>query len=179
MNSAFSVLPVEARREQRLAYRSFLAARDGAVDIERRTLSRREERMHRFLTPAASTREIDRALFDERYARYDARRETSHFLDLLRVAREVLRDLPEVRDAVEERLIDVIIDEVGHVSYNRLCLGSLGLAQARMICPIVAAGLGDVVPEFRSLGLRLGTNVDRPLFERDLPEQVRREAFFA
>jgi hypothetical protein len=281
MSSAFSALPVEARREQRLAYRSFLEARDGAVDVERRTLSRREERMHRFLTPAASTREIDRALFDEQYARYDARRETSrevllllalvkinaaeaygvermieplkarvrkdaddlelvvtieedyhtkillsasvlygmsitapyrpraslralmgaiatvshsmsrpiilvaellgttYFLDLLRVAREVLRDLPEVRDAVEERLIDVIIDEVGHVSYNRLCLGPLGLAQARMICPIVAAGLGDVVPEFRTLGLTLGTNVDRPLFERELPEQVRREAFFA
>ncbi len=281
MNSAFSVLPVEARREQRLAYRDFLAARDGTVDIERRTLSRREQRMGHFLTPASSTREIDRALFDAQYAHYDARRETppevllllalvkinaaeaygvermieplkarvrgdaddlelvvtieedyhtrillsasvlygmnitapyrpraslralmgaiatvshamsrpiilvaellgtTYFLDLLRVAREVLRDLPEVRDAVEERLIDVIIDEIGHVSYNRLCLGSLGLAQARMICPIVAAGLGDVVPEFRSLGLRLGTNVDRPLFERDLPEQVRREAFFA
>ena len=70
--------------------------------------------------------------------------------------------MPVSRDAVEERLIDVIIDEVGHVSYNRLCLGPLGLAQARMLCPIVAAGLGDVVPEFRTSGLTLGTSVDRP-----------------
>jgi hypothetical protein len=104
---------------------------------------------------------------------------TIYFLDLLRVAREVLRDLPIVRDAVEERLIEVIIDEVGHVSYNRLCLGSLGLAQAKMLCPIVAAGLGDVVPEFRTLGLTLGTSVDRALHTRELPAEVRRRAFFA
>lgn len=282
MNSVFTSLPVDARREQRLAYRSFLEARDGAVDVERRTLSRREEGMHRYLTPTSTPRELDRDLFDEQYARYDPRREMSremllllalvkinaaeaygvqrmieplmarvlreeddleliltieedyhtkillsasslygmtvtapyrpraslraligamagvshtmsrpivlvaellgtiYFLDLLRVAREVLRDLPVVRDAVEERLTDVIIDEIGHVSFNRLCLGSLGLTQARMLCPFVAAGLGDVVPELRSLGLKLGANIDRPLFERsELPEQVRRHAFFA
>ena len=85
-----------------------------------------------------------------------------------------------VRDAVEERLTEVIIDEIGHVSFNRLCLGSVGLANARMLCPIVAAGLHDAVPEFRPLGLKLGTHVDRPLFERsELPDEVRRRAFFA
>jgi len=105
---------------------------------------------------------------------------TLYFIDLLRVAREVLHDLPAVRDAVEERLTDVIIDEIGHVSFNRLCLGSMGLAQARMLCPIVAAGLGDVVPELRTLGLKLGANVDRPLHLRgELPDQVRQQAFFA
>ena len=242
MNSVFSALPIDARREQRLAYRDFLAARDGTVDVERRTLSRREESMGHFLRPASSTREIDRALFDAQYAHYDARRETppevllllalvkinaaeaygvermieplkarvrrdaddlelvltieedyhtkillsasvlygmtitapyrpraslralmgaiasvSHtmsrpiilvaellgtiyFLDLLRVAREVLRDVPVVRDAVEERLIDVIIDEIGHVSYNRLCLGSMGLAQAQDALPVRRGG---------------------------------------
>ncbi len=282
MNSVFSPLSLDARREQRLAYRDFLEARDGAVDAERRTLSRREESMQRYLTPASCARELDQVLFEEQYARYDPRREMSremllllalvkinaaeaygvermieplmarvlresddleliltieedyhtkillstsglygmtvtapyrpraslraligamasvshtmsrpivlvaelvgtiYFLDLLRVAREVLHDLPVVRDAVEERLTEVIVDEIGHVSFNRLCLGPLGLAQARMLCPIVAAGLGDVVPELRSLGLKLGANVDRPLFERsELPDQVRRHAFFA
>jgi hypothetical protein len=282
MKSVFSPLPLDARREQRIAYRGFLEARDGTVDIEHRTLSRREEKMHRYLAPASSTREIDRALFDEQYARYDPRREMSremllllalvkinaaeaygvsrmieplmarvlresddleliltieedyhtkillstsglygmtvtapyrpraslraligvmagvshtmsrpivlvaeligtlYFLDLLRVARAVLHELPAVRDAVEERLTDVIIDEIGHVSFNRLCLGSVGLAQARMLCPIVAAGLRDVVPELRALGLKMGADVDRPLHLRsDLPEEVRRHAFFA
>jgi hypothetical protein len=282
MSTVFSALPVVERHEQRLAYREFLAARDGTVDFERRTLSRREEGMERYLGPISNARTIDRGLFDEQYARYDPRREMSremlllltlvkvnaaeaygvgrmiepliakvrrdsddlelvlnieedyhtkillstsglygmtvtapyrprtslraligamataphamsrpiilvaellgtlYFLDLLRVAREVLHDLPMVRDAVEERLTDVIIDEIGHVSFNRLCLGSMGLAQARMLCPIVAAGLGDVVPEFRTLGLKLGANIDRPLSERsELPEQVRRQAFFA
>lgn len=282
MNSVFSSLSVEARREQRAAYRGFLAARDGSVDIDRRTLSRREETMQRYLAPAGSTREIDQTLFDEQYARYDVRRAMSremllllalvkinaaeaygvnrmieplmarirkesddleliltieedyhtkillststlygltitapylpgaglraiigvtanvphtlsrplvlvsellgtlYFLDLLRVVREVLVDLPEVRDAVEERLLEVIVDEIGHVSFNRLCLGSMGLAQARMLCPIVAIGLADAVPELRSLGLKLGRHIDRPLFLRDeLPDQVRRQAFFA
>jgi hypothetical protein len=55
----------------------------------------------------------------------------------------------------------------------------MGLTQARMLCA-VAAGLGDVEPEPRSLGLKLGSNIDRPLFERsELPEQVRQHAFFA
>ena len=227
MNSVFTALPVEARREQRLAYRDFLASRDGTVDIARRTLSRREESMQRYLAPTANSRAMDRSLFDEQYAHYDPRRKMSremllllalvkinaaeaygvermlhplmarvlresddleliltieedyhtkillsasslygmtvtgpyrpraslraligaiatvshtmsrpvvlvaellgtiYFLDLLRVAREVLRDLPVVRDAVEERLTDVLIDEIGHVSFNRLRLGSM------------------------------------------------------
>jgi hypothetical protein len=282
MNSVFTALPVEARREQRLAYRDFLASRDGTVDIARRTLSRREESMQRYLAPTANSRAMDRSLFDEQYAHYDPRRKMSremllllalvkinaaeaygvermlhplmarvlresddleliltieedyhtkillsasslygmtvtgpyrpraslraligaiatvshtmsrpvvlvaellgtiYFLDLLRVAREVLRDLPVVRDAVEERLTDVLIDEIGHVSFNRLCLGSMGLTQARVLCPLVAAGLGDVVPELRTLGLRLGADIDLPLHQRrELPELVRRRAFFA
>jgi len=285
MNSVFSALPLEARQEQRLAYRNFLSVRDGAVDFDNRTLSRREESMDRYLTPVESIRrfdQADQALFDEQYACYDPGREMSremlllltlvkvnaaeaygvermlqpllsrvlresddlelilnieedyhtrillststlygmsvtvpyrpraslraligamanvsqkmsrpiilvtellgtiYFLDLLRVAREVLKEMPVLRDAVEERLTEVIIDEIGHVSFNRLCLGPLGLAHARMLCPIVAAGLRDAVPEFRPLGLKLGSHIDRPLFERsELPDEVRSRAFFA
>ena len=243
MTSVFSALPLEARHEQRLAYRSFLSARDGTLDVERRTLSRREEAMDRYLTPTPSPREIDRTLFEEQYTRYDPRRKLSRemllllalvkvnaaeaygvtqtiesvlgrllreaddieliltveenyhtkillsastlyglsvtapyrprpslrvligsiasvpptvsrplvlvsellgtlfFLDLLRIARDVLRDLPAVRDAVEERLCEVIVDEIGHVSFNRLSLGAMGLAQARMLCPIISIAI--------------------------------------
>jgi hypothetical protein len=282
MKTVFSALPRDARRDQRLAYRDFLAARDGAVDVERRTLSRREASMQRYLTPVSNTRPIDQSLFDEQYARHDPRRQISpemllllslvkvnaaeaygvnrmiepltarllresddleliltieedyhtrillstaglygmtvkapyrpraslraligtmantphavsrpfvlvaeligtlYFLDLLRVAREVLHDLPVVRDAVEERLMEVLIDEIGHVSFNRLCLSPVGLAQARMVGPLVARGLSDVVPELRALGLKLPANVEQPLHLRtELPEQVRRQAFFA
>jgi hypothetical protein len=282
MSSVFSALPADARSEQRLAYRAFLAARDGTVDVERRTLSRREETVQKYLAPTAPAREIDRALFDQQYASYDPKRPMSremllllalvkvnaaeayavarmiepllarflreaddleliltieesyhtrilvsstalygmtiggpytpraslraligaianvspamarpivlvsellgtlYFLDLLRVAREVLAELPMLRDAVEERLTEVIIDEIGHVSFNRMCLGPAGLAQARMLCPVIAMGLADVVPELRTLGLKFGPNVDRPLHTRsDLPDEVRRRAFFA
>jgi hypothetical protein len=282
MDSVFSTVLPDARREQRLVYRQMLAARDGDLDIERRTLSRREDRMEHYLAPVSAPRSIDRALFDSQYAKYDRRRETPpelllllslvkinaaeaygvermigpllarlrkeqddvelvltieenyhtrillsasrlygmdvtapysphaslraligtmamvspamsrplvlaaelmgtlYFLDLLRVARETLRDLPALRDAVEERLTDVLIDEIGHVSFNRLCMGIAGLTQARMIFPVVVAGLADSVPELRVLGLKLPENADRPLRTRsELPEQVRRQAFFA
>jgi hypothetical protein len=282
MTSVFSPLPLDARTEQRLAYRSFLAARDGALDVEHRKLARREEAMHRYLAPLAETRAIDRDLFDAQYVDYDPRRptppevvllltlvkinaaeaygvglmiesviarllrepddldlivtieETYHtkillsaaslygldvaapykpraslralmgviakvspgmsrplvlaselvgtlyFMDLLRVTREVLRDAPVVRDAIEERLTEVIIDEIGHVSFNRIGLGSAGLFHARMLLPIVAAGLYDAVPEFKALGLRLAESADRPLKLRaELPEEIRRRAFFA
>jgi hypothetical protein len=282
MDSTFTALPPEARREQRLAYRKLLADRDGEVDIERRTLTRREAKMSHYCAPVDDPRPLDRALFDAQYTQYDRRIETApemllllslvkvnaaeaygvqrmiepmmarirheeddiemvvtieedyhtrillsasryydlevtapyrpraglraligamgavtpsmsrpivlaaelvgtlYFIDLLRVTRETLRHLPRVRDAVEERLTDVIIDEIGHVSFNRLCLGTVGLMQARMLFPLVAAGLADAVPELKVLGLRLPESPDLPLYRRDeLPEQVRRQAFFA
>jgi hypothetical protein len=282
MESVFSALVSDARREQRLVYRQMLSERDGTLDLQRRTLARREEKMRDYLSPVARPRPIDRKLFDAQYAEFDSRVDTSaemllllslvkinaaeaygvermieplmarlrredndlellltieedyhtrillstsryydlditapyrpraslraligvmasvspamsrpivlaaelmgtlYFLDLLRVARETLRDVPVVRDAVEERLTDVLIDEIGHVSFNRLCLGTAGLTQARMIFPIVLAGLSDAVPELRVLGVRLPPNADRPLHSRsELPDQVRRQAFFA
>jgi hypothetical protein len=281
MRSVFSALSSDARREQRLAYRQFLAVRDGAMDVERRTLSHREAKMRHFLKPSPSPRPLDRTLFDAQYSEFDRRRETPQeallllalvkinaaesyavsrliepmkerfrkqsddmellltieedyhtkillsastlygltldapyhprtslraligilanvplelsrplvllsellgtlqFIDLLRIAGEILRDLPEVRDAVEERLTDVIVDEIGHVSFNRLCLGPAGLAQARVLFPMVAAGLADATPELRALGVTL-TSVDSPLHARtDLPDHIRRQAFFA
>jgi hypothetical protein len=282
MPSIFTALTPEARRDQRDAYREFVAVRDGAVDVTRRRLARREAKMRDYLTPVSAPRPLDRPLFEAQYASYDPQRTTppemllllslvkinaaeaygvekmmaplmaraqreaddlelvltieedyhtrillsasslygldvsgayrahlglraligvlstvSHtmsrpivlaaelvgtlyFLDLLRVARDVLKEVPAVRDAVEERLTDVLVDEIGHVSFNRLCLGSLGLTQARMVFPLVAAGLSDAVPELRTLGLRLPTEIDRPLATRpDVPEHVRRQAFFA
>jgi hypothetical protein len=282
MDSVFLALVSDARREQRLVYRRMLSERDGAVDVQRRTLARREEKMREYLAPITSPCPIDRKLFDAQYARFDRRVDTSpemllllsfvkinaaeaygvermieplmarlrkeetdlellltiekdyhtrillstsryydlditapyrpraslraligvmasvtpamsrpivlaaelmgtlYFLDLLRVARETLRDVPAVRDAVEERLTDVLIDEIGHVSFNRLCLGTAGLAQARMLFPVVLAGLSDAVPELRVVGLKLPPNADRPLRSRsELPDEVRRQAFFA
>jgi hypothetical protein len=100
------------------------------------------------------------------------------FNTLLDITRVVLRDQPEVRDAMEERLCAVLVDEIGHVSYNRLALGSLGLGFARKLYPLVQKSVASS-PEFRALREKVGGGL--PLQELDyahLPETVRRQAFF-
>ena len=54
-------------------------------------------------------------------------------LNLHRVTREVLRASPALRDGVEERLLDVLTDAVGHVCFRRLCTDAVGLARAERI----------------------------------------------
>lgn len=103
------------------------------------------------------------------------------FLQLLDATRTVLKNAPQVRDAVEDRLIEILIDEIGHVSFLRLSMGRAGLALTRALLPIVARGLANVVPEVRVLGALPRAPVDgiAALAHRGLPDTVRRNAFFA
>jgi hypothetical protein len=284
MVDLFSPLPPEARRENRAAYQSFLAARDGIVDLERKTLTRREEGMARYTKPLARLREMDRALFDSQYAVFDRKvemppemmllmalvkvnaaesfganrtydkflhravkkedsleltlliEETYHtrillssavlygmevtsafkppaalralisgitvtpefisrpltlasellgtlvFTRLLEKARAILAHDPELRDAIEERLCDVLVDELGHVSFNRMCLGGAGLAQARMMLPILGATLGGVIPELSVLGTMSSFSegdLDAVYNGTRLPDHVRKAAFLS
>jgi hypothetical protein len=284
MVDLFSPLTPEARRENRAAYRRFLTDRDGVVDIERRTLTRREEGMARYAKPLARVREMDRPLFDAQYASFDPKvemplemlllialvkvnaaesfganrtyervfrhalkhndaleltlviEETYHtrillssavlygievtspfkppaslralisgitlspefisrpltlasellgtlvFTNLLEKTRDILGHDPELRDSVEERLCDVLVDELGHVSFNRMCLGGAGLAQARMLLPILGIGLGGVIPELSALGV-MSSFSERDLTSlyngSRLPEHVRKAAFLS
>ena len=100
------------------------------------------------------------------------------FSTLLDVTRVVLRDQPEVRDAMEERLCAVLVDEIGHVSYNRLALGSAGLRLARWLYPLVQKSVA-ASPEFRALRAHAGGGLPLQQFDYlHLPEAVRRQAFF-
>jgi hypothetical protein len=104
------------------------------------------------------------------------------FLNLLEKSREVLRHDPELRDAVEERLCEVITDELGHMSFNRSCLGPAGFAQVRMMLPIVARGVSGVVPEIRALGagtLASDGEIAGLASGRRLPEHVVKSAFLS
>lgn len=282
MIDIFSPMDSYLRREQRVAYRRFLADRDGFPDVERRTLSRREQSMARFMIPLVRQREFDRAVFDSQYEKFDPACSTSRemlllitlvkvnaaeafgvnrtypqalrrardegddlelvllieesyhtkillssarlygmdvqapytpptalralvggiahapeflsrplilasevfgtlaFLKLLEAARTILKHDPELRDAVEERLTEVLIDEIGHIAFNRMCLGRAGLAQARAILPLVAAGLREAMPEFEAMGIRLSCQgAESVTTSRALPEAVRRAAFVA
>src|SRR4029077_2692252 len=104
------------------------------------------------------------------------------FLNLLETTRVVLRADAELRDAVEERLCEIITDELGHMSFNRQCLGAAGIAQARMLLPFVATGLSGAFPELRALGTMSSASDDelRGLASgRRLPEEVVRSAFLS
>src|SRR5258708_36699646 len=72
----FRPLPPEARRENLAAYKSFLAHRDGALDLEKNQPRRREEGMLRYETPLSRIREIDRDLFAPQSASSNSKAET-------------------------------------------------------------------------------------------------------
>jgi hypothetical protein len=280
----FRPVPRDARRENIAAYQKFLLDRDGVMDLEKRQLSRREERMVRYERPLSRIREMDRQLFAKHYESFDARaaipadlllllalvkinaaeaygvetcydtvlrravknddgcelrvlvEETYHtrilvstalsygievtspyrppttlrtliatigksptlfarpltlasevlavlmFLNLLEKSRAVLRHDPELRDSVEERLCEIITDEIGHMSYNRACIGSVGMAQARAILPIVAIALSRTFPEMNALGSMSSASADEVASlatGRRLPEQVVKCAFIS
>jgi hypothetical protein len=284
MLDIFKPLPPADRRANLAAYQKFLADRDGVLDVEKRQLSRREERMARYERPLSRIREIDRELFTAQYASFNPKietppevlllvalvkvnaaeafgvnqtfekvfrravknddtceltlliEETYHtrillstalsygievksafqpptslralisaiglspmviarpltlaaevlgvllFLNLLEKTRVVLRHDPELRDSVEERLCEIITDEIGHMSFNRQCMGAFGIAQARMLLPVVATGLSGAFPDLRALGALSSASEDEVqslASGRRFPEQVLRSAFFS
>jgi len=284
MIDTFSAMPTEVRQDQRKRYRAFLAERDGDVDFDRKTLTRREARMAKYELPLPRLRSMNEQTFALQYGSYDPTRrstpemllllalvkvnaaeafgvsktfgkmmkralhddddleplllieETYHtrillssaklygievdapyvppaalrvliggiastpesisrpltlageilgtllFANLLTVARKVLQHDPELADSIEERIIEVLVDELGHISFNRMCLGPLGLAQARLLLPLVAKGMSGFSPEQQALGAMPNNPLsDLPKIADParLPEIVRSQAFFA
>jgi hypothetical protein len=102
------------------------------------------------------------------------------FQRLLPVIGRVFRDNPALRDALEERVIEVLVDEIGHISYNRLLLTPRRLELARALLPAVALGQGGFLPEATILGVFPIPWGEVFSFElKSLPQEVRRQAFLA
>jgi hypothetical protein len=282
MLDVFSPLTGDARSANYSAYREYLGERDGPLDVDARTLSRREEGMIRYSRPLSRMREVDQALFHAQYASFDARRpmsqealllmalvkinaseaygvsrvfdvvqeraelrrddveltllveETYHtrillssallygleisapfdpplgvrvliaglarapealarplmlageilsaltFLNLLDATREILKHDPELRDAIEERVMEVLVDELGHITFNRLLLDPTGLTRARWLMPMVALGMSRSMPELGAIGLRTSAvGADTVTTCARLPAAVRKAAFVA
>ena len=102
------------------------------------------------------------------------------FVNLLEKSRAVLQHDPELRDSVEERLCEILTDEIGHMSYNRSCMGPVGIAQARTLLPMVAIGLSGAFPEMNALGTMSSasqTEVASLASGRRIPEHVVKSAF--
>jgi hypothetical protein len=102
------------------------------------------------------------------------------FFRLVGAVRRVFADRPEIRDALEERVTEVLIDEVGHLSYNRLLATGGTFAALRALLPLFVLGTRGALPEGEAVGM-----LPIPLGEvlsfdvRALPEEVRRRAFVA
>src|SRR5262249_27177400 len=101
-------------------------------------------------------------------------------LRLVGAVRRVFGEHAEVRDALEERVTEVLIDEVGHLSLNRLLAGPGTFSALRPLLPLLALGTRGALPEAESLGI-LPIPVREALsFDvRALPEEVRHRAFVA
>jgi hypothetical protein len=102
------------------------------------------------------------------------------FLRAIAACRRVLADRPALRDACEERVMEVLVDEIGHLSFNRLAANGATFAAARAALPAIVLATRGALPEAELLGILpipLGDawNLD----VRALPEEVRRRAFIA
>jgi hypothetical protein len=98
---------------------------------------------------------------------------------MLRKVGEVFRDQPAFRETLEQRLIEVLVDEMGHIAFNRLAVGPVGLKAAKSLAALSARGNSQTTPEFRALGWSSEVTDAIGRFDyADLPEEVRRRSFF-
>lgn len=89
-------------------------------------------------------------------------------------------DAPAVRESMEQRLHEVLVDEIGHITFNRLMVGRAGLFAARVLTPRVAWAQRLMTPELSVLGLGRDVLGRLDAFTLEsLPGEVRRRAFFA
>lgn len=101
-----------------------------------------------------------------------------HWL-LLRLG-ELFPNDPQVRESMEERLEEILVDEIGHVAYNRVQVGAAGRAVAGRVARLVTEAHRVSSPELRLLGLDDATIAGVERFDyADLPKSIRDRAFFA
>ena len=92
---------------------------------------------------------------------------------------EIFKDQPAVRESMEQRLIEILVDEVGHVAFNRMAVGPLGLSVVRNMVPGVMQGVTGTTPEYKAMGLNGHELSKINGFDLDqLPEEVLRRAYF-
>lgn len=86
---------------------------------------------------------------------------------------------PLVRESMERRLIEILVDEIGHIAYNRILLGNRGMSTARKVASWVTEGHRVMNPEMLALGLDAEAMKTVTSFDYDqLPDEVKRRSFF-
>jgi hypothetical protein len=147
--SLFDPPPKDSVPEQLEAYAAYLAARDGAPDLARRTLARREAAMASFETATACyDGPFDGDLFARQHRRYDASVETPAAMKLLlcfvkinaneAYAVEKVLARPHREDRLVDRILRVVLLEEGY--HTRLLLSAAPLFGATVHAPAPPAG---------------------------------------
>jgi hypothetical protein len=99
---------------------------------------------------------------------------------LLQATGEILKHDPELRDTIEERITEVLVDEIGHVSFNRTLVGPRALAAAQFFWPKVARHTEMMMPVLGALGVNLSCDdVNTLTSSKRLPASVRQTAYVA
>src|ERR1700760_358555 len=83
MLDLFANVNKDDRRSRLQEYRDFLIDRDGELNLDQRTLARREEWMKHYETPPRTVREMDREAFNKHYTSFDRRNPPSEEMLLL------------------------------------------------------------------------------------------------
>lgn len=107
---------------------------------------------------------------------------TLMFIKLIDVAERVLAHDPETRDAILERVMEICVDERGHISFNRLHMSPAELVQARWLLPMTARIMSTVFPEMLAIGAYPVNVIDDLSLladPRTLPSEVQRQWFVA
>ncbi len=98
---------------------------------------------------------------------------------LLERTGELFPDQPEIRESMERRLIEILIDEVGHVAFNRIAVRNGGVRIARSLAAQVVKAQETMNPELVGLGFDGPAQSELAGFDyRRLPQEVQDRAFF-
>jgi len=98
---------------------------------------------------------------------------------LLARTHELFPNDPDIRESMEQRLIEILIDEVGHIAFNRIAVSDRGIKLARPLANQVTKAQDQMNPEVLALGFTDDTRQALATFDyMDLPQEVRDAAFF-
>ncbi len=101
------------------------------------------------------------------------------FTWLLERTRTLFPNDPDIRESMEQRLIEILIDEVGHIAFNRIAVSNTGVRLALPLAAQVTKAQETMNPEVIALGLNADARSEIANFDyMNLPDEVRRHAFF-
>lgn len=93
--------------------------------------------------------------------------------------RELVKE-PALREVLEARMMEILVDELGHVAFNRLVLSERARGFGKLLAGQTIKGMTWITPELATLGFDAQAQAAFAGFDVDqLPEEARRRGFFA